>query len=227
MKNQYFGDIHDYKKYGLLRAFAAASSLNMLVAWMLTPNDGRPDGNFRDYLNQEQYRAHDPALYDWLQNHFANDRPRSVAAIESSGLLPNTQYFANPVSDDLMERTGWHSELMDASQGQDLVFLDPDNGLLPNSCQPGRRNSSKYLFWSEVAELWKAGKSLLIYQHFPRKNRRQFIATCRNNLQQQANNSYIEAFRTSHVVFLLVLQPRHGFLQRVDLAPWEGQIVRF
>ena len=33
MKDQYFGDINDYRKYGLLRPIIASSG------WMLTPDD--------------------------------------------------------------------------------------------------------------------------------------------------------------------------------------------
>ena len=40
MKNQYFGDVNDYRKYGLLRALQGEGSLSTLVAWMLTPDDG-------------------------------------------------------------------------------------------------------------------------------------------------------------------------------------------
>jgi hypothetical protein len=40
MKNQYFGDINNYRKYGLLRAVIHATRLRLLVAWMLTPDDG-------------------------------------------------------------------------------------------------------------------------------------------------------------------------------------------
>lgn len=46
MKGQYFGDINDYRKYGLLRALQSSGEGSLLVAWMLTPDDGRPDGNF-------------------------------------------------------------------------------------------------------------------------------------------------------------------------------------
>ena len=35
MKNQYFGDINDYVKYGLLRVFSATH--RVAVCWMLTP----------------------------------------------------------------------------------------------------------------------------------------------------------------------------------------------
>jgi hypothetical protein len=44
MKHQYFGDINDYRKYGLLRALQSSSLGGLLVAWMLTPDDGGPDG---------------------------------------------------------------------------------------------------------------------------------------------------------------------------------------
>jgi hypothetical protein len=44
VKNQYFGDISDYRKYDLLRALAVVGGLKIGVAWMLTPEDGRTDG---------------------------------------------------------------------------------------------------------------------------------------------------------------------------------------
>ena len=44
MKDQYFGDINDYRNFGLLRAILRASQLRLLIAWMLTPNDGSTDG---------------------------------------------------------------------------------------------------------------------------------------------------------------------------------------
>ena len=46
MKDQYFGDINDYRKYGLLRAVVCTSGLRLMVAWMLTPDDGSTDGKF-------------------------------------------------------------------------------------------------------------------------------------------------------------------------------------
>jgi hypothetical protein len=44
MKNQYFGDVNDYRKYGLLRSLTAGGRITTTVCWMLTPDDGRPDG---------------------------------------------------------------------------------------------------------------------------------------------------------------------------------------
>jgi hypothetical protein len=49
MKNQYFGDINDYRKYGLLRAFAEAH-LSVGVCWLLTADDAGGDGELRRLL---------------------------------------------------------------------------------------------------------------------------------------------------------------------------------
>ena len=48
MKNQYFGDVGDYEKYGLLR-FIAKRSVTIAVNWYLTPDDQSNDGHIRGY----------------------------------------------------------------------------------------------------------------------------------------------------------------------------------
>ncbi len=58
MKNQYFGDEHDFKKYLLLRSFMNGSQIPLLVAWYLTPNEkeeseNKNDGNKRAYLKKK------------------------------------------------------------------------------------------------------------------------------------------------------------------------------
>ena len=44
MKNQYFGDINDYRKYGLIRLLTGAGQLKTAVCWMLAPGDPLPAG---------------------------------------------------------------------------------------------------------------------------------------------------------------------------------------
>lgn len=163
MKDQYFGDVNDYRKYGLLRAIVDATGARICVAWMLTPDDGRTDGLFTSYLRDRDRARHDPDLHRWLSAHFENNRPRKVAAIEGTGLIPRSKYFSRTVPDAAQVRREWFAELRQAASDSDLVFLDPDNGLQTKSLSPGRKNSSKYLLWDEVRDLWQAGKSLIIY----------------------------------------------------------------
>lgn len=88
----------------------------------------------------------------------------------------------------------------------DLVFFDPDNGL-EVSLPKGRKNSSKYLYLDEAAAFYEAGKSLLIYQHFPRVERKAFLTSCTERLRSVASGCAVWAFTTSHVVFLLLIHP--------------------
>ena len=46
MKNQYFGDINDYRKYGLIRLLADGGKIKAGVCWMLTPDDTRTDAGW-------------------------------------------------------------------------------------------------------------------------------------------------------------------------------------
>jgi len=68
MKNQYFGDVNDYRKYGLLRALQSTGDYTLLVAWMLTQNDGGRDGGMRSYLgHSEKWKHFDADLYAGLK----------------------------------------------------------------------------------------------------------------------------------------------------------------
>ena len=69
MKNQYFGDINDFRKYGLLRTIQRESGLGIGVCWFLTADDGGVDGRLMKYLNQpSRWRHYDSELYDKLQS---------------------------------------------------------------------------------------------------------------------------------------------------------------
>jgi hypothetical protein len=60
MKNQYFGDVNDYRKYGLIRLLTGRGEISTAVCWMLTPDDDRTDGKFTDYLGSpEKWRRSD------------------------------------------------------------------------------------------------------------------------------------------------------------------------
>lgn len=229
MKNQYFGDINDYRKYGLLRVIAQCSQPRLLVAWMLTPDDGSTDGKFISYLdNPKKWAHHDPVLFQKLKDLEDSNQQRRVHMIEATDLIRNAGYFSTTVPDTALERSSWFKSLMDEARGHDFVFLDPDNGLEVKSRPYGTKNSSKFLYWREVEVLWSSGKSLLIYQHFIREKRTEFIQRMLEALRGAPPGSFVEAFSTPHVVFLMALQPSHHSIHRpvVDNVQerWAGQI---
>lgn len=208
MKDQYFGDINDYKKYGLLRAINKASNLQQLVAWMLTPNDDKTDGKFIEYLSEpSKWERYDKPLYEELVRLVNGGR--KVSLIESSDILGGCQFFSKVVPDPATNRQEWFANLLAASATADLVFLDPDNGIEIKSKPYGRKDSSKFLYWREIKSLWESGKSLLIYQHFIREKRESYIQRMLQALNNVATGSTVQAFATPRVLFMIALQPHH------------------
>jgi hypothetical protein len=61
------------------------------------------------------------------------------------------------------DKTGWNSDAFKTLGKCDLVFFDPDNGLVE------RDGKDKSITTEEIRRLYNAGKSIIIYQHFYRK----------------------------------------------------------
>jgi hypothetical protein len=228
MKHQYFGDINDYRKYGLLRALQSKGNLSLLVAWMLTPDDGGVDGRFRAYLKDpDRWRRYDCELFDGLHDLLRAGSHPSVSLIQETRLLPGASYRPAVVPDGRRERDEWRKDLLRAASGVDLVFLDPDNGIEVPSKPVGRPGSSKYVTWQEVEALWEAGCSLVIYQHFRREPREAFARRLASELSKRTGAHYVEALRTPNVLFLLAAQDEHARLYgnlHGLLSGWKGQI---
>jgi hypothetical protein len=208
VKDQYVGDINDYRKYALLRALSSGGANRVGVCWMLTPPDGGMDGGKLAYLQQPECHRHvDPELFDILEHAASEPDRRRLATIEDSGAIPGALYQNDPLPDELAGRHTFIGRCAYAFRDVDLIFFDPDNGLEVSSLPKGRRNSSKYLYLDEVAAFYVSGKSLLIYQHFPRIERAVFLNRCAERLRVAAPGASLWAFTTAHVVFLLLLHP--------------------
>jgi hypothetical protein len=230
MKNQYFGDINDYRKYGLLRALQPLGQGKLLVAWMLTPDDGSRDGGFRAYLQgSDRWRRYDPGLFDGLAILLRSQPMPDVSLIEKSSLLPNTAYYSAVVPDGRTDRDIWRRDLLDAARNVDLTFVDPDNGIQVPSKPVGRKGFAKYVAWEEVEGLWAAGCSVLIYQHFRREPGQRFAERMVTELRERTGARFAEAFRTPHVLFLLIVQERHELGARAAMSLlrqcWRDQIT--
>jgi hypothetical protein len=228
VKEQYFGDVNDYRKYGLLRCIVSSTRLRLLVAWMRTCADGRTDGNRLAYLQRgDKWSQYDHVLFERLRC-WASSGTRSVSQIEESDTLPNAEYYSARVSDCAAERDLWFEKLSERAKRCDIVFLDPDNGLEVESRRYGRKDSSKYVYLPEIKRLWNQGKSLLVYQHFAREPRSEFIRHKTSALEGCTNGSVVDVFSAKHVIFLMVLQQRdlsyRAAIVRDVNSRWAGQI---
>jgi len=219
MKDQYFGDVNDFRKYALLRSLVMPDHLRLGVCWMLTDGDRRKNGSRLAYLSkQATYRTCDAALFDWLKQVIDVEQDRRTARIEESDLLGATCFQSNILTDDESERRTYFSECSTRLADCDLVFFDPDNGLEVKSIPRGRKNSHKYLYWGEVCSAFSAGSSVVIYQHFIREKRASFITRLAAELNARTHAAAVFSFATPHVLFLLASQEHHTVIFRRRLA---------
>lgn len=218
MKNQYACDIGDYTKLGLLRSIQK-TGLTLGVNWYLTPDDSRPDGKFVEYLAKPDDGS-DPELFSTLGKLVAQEK-RSTAALESSGLLGDA-HFVNALLDYSQfpkssgrqpYRSQWHLDALNALKPCDVVFLDPDNGLEVASAKPYSQNGNKYVTYEEAADYYKAGASIIVYNHRDRSPEQQYFERfLRFRVQdgtQSAALQIVRAFRVSVRDYVFLIQPRH------------------
>ncbi len=240
MKNQYVGDLNDYYKLSLLRIVEEVG-LKVFIVWMLTPNDDESkDGRRVKYLenrNAKKWRKYDSRIYGELEKVkdiiLGKKGERSVRWLENNilnGILSARDFYSEYVPDGQEKREEWFRKLLEKLDSKvNLVFLDPDNGLEVKSVPYGKKKSSKYVYFKELQEFWDRGKSLLIYQHYPRGKRKDFERRLVERIRDNFGNVEILLFRTSYVAFVLVLNKCHEGYQNEIIKSvkkiWKNKIT--
>jgi hypothetical protein len=230
MKDKYFGDVNDYKKYILLRLLSKNGKLKVMVCWMLTAGDLGGDGNKISYLGKPDiWKKYDPAVFDHLKKHVITKKSRGVKSIQNSSLLKGCRFFDMVITDNPKERVAYFDRLSSAIKNTDIVFFDPDNGIEVKSVPYGKKNSSKYVYLKEIKETYSSGHSVLIYQHFPRKEHRSYVKNIVKRLKSIDGLETVLSFSTSNVVFILLPQKRHEawFVKTLGIMDKKaGEIVK-
>ena len=162
MQDRYAGDIGDYGKFALLRALAS-KGFTIGVNWYLFDTPPRElTANDGGKLVPGALSQYDPELAETLRA-ISQSPDRSVARLEEADLVPGAAYYAAMVS--VEARREWHEQALVRLAEADLVFLDPDNGLLVRSVGKGSAKSPKYAFYEEVADYMGRGQSVVVYNH--------------------------------------------------------------
>lgn len=168
MQHRYAGDIGDYIKLALLRSLQKQRRLG--VAWFLYPDEcHNADGRHTAYLREpDKWRHLDPDLFDHLSDEVVT--ARSIHSLKWA-LDVETSFVDEPVPGRLPapERSAarrlWFDNCLARLSQADLVFADPDNGLVDDG--EWRRRSptfGKQLSLSEASEL-SAGRCAVLYHH--------------------------------------------------------------
>ena len=178
MQDRYVGDVGDFGKIGMLRQMAE-SGLKIGVNWYLTykPEEHiNADGKHIGYLNDSSFKGCDDELLESL--YTITDGTRSVAALENANLIPNGIYYREilkPGSDKNFLRSIWCRNSLKALSESDLIFCDPDNGLLVNSVSLKSNKSDKYIVPEELVSYYQEGKSIVFYNHRCREKEQVYL----------------------------------------------------
>lgn len=183
MKNQYFGDVGDYGKYGLLR-FLRQHGITIAVNWYLTEGDGSNDGKHITYLEKNEFWKYDPKLYTHLKEYVIVQNRRDVSLIEESGLIRDAKFYSQVIDDPTqyvkvereIKRKGWHKAALQVCGGADLVFLDPDNGFR-NEPPKDIKSQVKYCYANEIQDYYDSGSDVVYYTSKGRRTDEQWEST--------------------------------------------------
>ncbi len=239
MQDRYAGDAGDFAKYGLLRQLIAGDQkLRLGIVWYLFGDaESGDDGKHIGYLNDPTtYKPCDPDLFCALKT-IVGER-RTVAAVEAAGLFPpDTAYFGEAISFSsvsLMQRTAergaWAARALARTDGCDIVFVDPDNGLQ----NPGTRlrglKAPKYTLFEELRAHRDRGQSLVIYQHRTRTSLERQLETRRRDLSVELGCTDGWALHTSlgtgRLFFVVPAAAHHSALRARSEALVRGRWSR-
>ena len=172
MQDRYAGDVGDFGKLGMLR-YMENSGLKVGINWYLVGDESHNnDGKHIGYLEDEKYQGCDDELLASL-HRMVEQGERSVVGIEKLEILNTQKYYHERIVEPKIQsgtvRNEWHQNAMVAMSGCDLVFLDPDNGMLPKSVSRGSDKSIKYVLSEEIMDYYDAGYSVVFYSHRTRE----------------------------------------------------------
>ena len=231
MKNQYFGDIGDYGKYGLLR-YLAERGLSIAVNWYLTPNDASNDGNIRGYLSKEKDRRYDSELYDVLREMCACEE-KDVRLFAERGMIPGAIYYGRvvepepdsrlSVAEKCEARACWHRSALEFCAETDLVFMDPDNGLR-SGCPSARKDAPKFVYAAEVCDYYDRGQDVVYYCHKGRRTGEQWERAKHNMLdcRPEATLMGVTYHRGTQRSYIFMLHPERKEMYRKLLNGFLG-----
>ncbi len=238
MQNRYTGDIGDFGKLGLLRVLQS-SGLTIGVNWYLAPDETHNgDGRHVKYLEQEDFRECDELLWFHLRDVVCSGR-REVQALQNDNILKAT-FFSDPLQFARMTKAGrnmarasWHRNALKKLAGTDIVFADPDNGLIVPSAA-GTVRENKYVLPGEIADYYDQGSSVIYYQHKARRQDPFYIDQHNELIKCAALNGAsgvgLKFKTTSQRYYFFVIQPKHqkvieSTICRMMESPWKDHFI--
>lgn len=172
MQDRYAGDIGDFIKLGLLRSLSNGRQLG--VAWYRYPDEvHNSDGRHISYLKRGgELASLDPELFAHLESVALGNRKISALMPALAGAISSDDSLALasvPAKFRREWRSKWFSKVLTDLEGCDIVFADPDNGLVDDADhRKGALKFGKQIPLAEAIQLAE-GRCAVVYHHNTRR----------------------------------------------------------
>ncbi len=179
MQERYLGDIHDFYKFNFLKFLSLRINEKIGLNWYFVDPKKigdtefkKKDGEKRNYLVKSEY-----SCLDWeLKNEMISLKLPKNRKLKEFTKKTHLKKFVDFYNEELStaNRKLWFKNSISYFKDNNLVFLDPDNGL--SKKKNNNKNSIKYVFLDEIKEYNQNGKTI-IYTQFQsfNKNHKVFL----------------------------------------------------
>ena len=213
MRNEWAYDVLDFEKYALARYFVREGGFKVGICSMINgPSVSKVERATPFYIKDpaKRWRVVDPELFDWFEL-LESEGHRSTQIVYELGLVPSADFYLPEIPRKLSARSEYFRNCWGHMSGNDICFFDPDTGLIPGRL--GARAGDSYrsqahLYYDEVAATYQQAFSVIIFQHYDRTPRQEFINTKADLLKSVTRAPAVISFITPHVMFLCAPQPQ-------------------
>ena len=176
MQERYLGDVHDYYKFLFLKSLSEKLKKKIGLNWYLVDPEEisvseqkKKDGEKRNYLNK--YEIYNLDLK--ISNEFKKIVDKKNRNIENFTNQTHLKSYINFFNKRIQHsnRKQWFKESIEFFKNNEVIFLDPDNGLLKSKYN---KNPSKYLLLDEI-DIYLSKRKIVIFTQFQSYNKTHII----------------------------------------------------
>ncbi len=180
MQERYLGDIHDFKKFIFLKFLSIEFNKQIGLNWYLVDpkfisikEKKNNDGEHRKYIQDEKFKNIDEKVFEELKKFKPKELRKIDKFTEETHLKKFIKFFNDKIN--IQYRKDWLKRSLKFFDKEEIIFLDPDNGLLKSKVS--RKHSLKYILIDEIKSYINSSK-IVIYTQFQSFNKHHLLYLC-------------------------------------------------
>ncbi|MAI29355.1 MAG: hypothetical protein CMP38_04005 [Rickettsiales bacterium] len=177
MQQRYLGDIHDFQKFIFVKFLSIFFKKKIGLNWYLVDPKkigekevSKKDGEKRYFLQKNEFKTIDRKIYEECVR-LKSEKFRNITIFTKKTHLNQYVSFYNKKI-PIFNREKWLDDSLNFFKKKDIIFLDPDNGLLKN--KKSKKISLKYVLVSEI-ETYLSKKKTVIFTQFQSFNKTNIV----------------------------------------------------